>query len=57
MASTSKIVGLMALAFVLACSPPPADSTQPVAAADPLPSWNDCEAKQRILEFVVRRFR
>ena len=49
----SKIVGLMALALVLACSPP-GDSSQPATALDPLPSWNDGDVKQQILEFVAR---
>ena len=49
----SKIVGLMVLILALACSPP-GDSSQPSATSDPLPSWNDGDVKQQILEFVVR---
>jgi phosphoglycolate phosphatase-like HAD superfamily hydrolase len=49
----SKILGLIALTLVLACSPPASDS-QPAATSDPLPSWNDGDVKQQILEFVAR---
>jgi phosphoglycolate phosphatase-like HAD superfamily hydrolase len=37
----------------LGCSPSRHNS-QPAATSDPLPSWNDGDAKQRILEFVDR---
>jgi phosphoserine phosphatase len=43
----------MALTLLLACSPSGGDS-QSVAAAAPLPSWNDGDAKQQILDFVAR---
>ncbi|MEE9229541.1 MAG: HAD family hydrolase [Acidobacteriota bacterium] len=42
----------MALTLVLACNPQE-DGSQP-AASDPLPSWNDSEVKQQIVEFVAR---
>jgi phosphoglycolate phosphatase-like HAD superfamily hydrolase len=37
----------------LACGTP-GDGSQLTAASDPLPSWNDGDVKQRILEFVDR---
>jgi phosphoglycolate phosphatase-like HAD superfamily hydrolase len=51
--AASKIVCLTAMALVLGCSPP-GDNNQPAAASDPLPSWNDGDAKQQILAFVSR---
>jgi hypothetical protein len=61
MTIASKIMGLTALTILLACSPP-GDERQPAAASDPpeatpsdpLPSWNDGDAKQQILEFVAQ---
>jgi len=61
MTIASKIMGLTALTLLLACSPP-GDERQPAAASDPpeatpsdpLPSWNDGDAKQQILDFVGR---
>jgi hypothetical protein len=41
------------MSVVLCCSPPPDDS-RPAAASDPLPSWNDGDVKQQILDFVAR---
>jgi phosphoserine phosphatase len=49
----SKIMCLVSLTFLLACSQS-GDDYQPVAAADPLPSWNDGDSRQRILDFVAR---
>jgi phosphoglycolate phosphatase-like HAD superfamily hydrolase len=43
----------LALTVLLACSPSGTGS-QPVSAADPLPSWNDGEARQQVLDFVAR---
>ena len=48
-----KITGLVVLTLVLACSAP-GDAGRPAAASDPLPSWNDGQSKQQILDFVAR---
>jgi len=53
MVFANRMVGLMALTLMVACGAP-GDDRQPTAASDPLPSWNDGDAKQRILEFVDR---
>jgi phosphoglycolate phosphatase-like HAD superfamily hydrolase len=49
---------LIVTLFVLTgCAPTPqtaSESTVGAAAADPLPSWNDGEAKQSIVDFVAR---
>ena len=50
---TSTVAGILALTVLLACSPS-GNGSQPVAATDPLPSWNDGEVKQAILDFVTR---
>jgi len=44
---------VLAMIVVPACSPP-AEQSGASAALDPLPSWNDGEAKERIVEFVAR---
>jgi phosphoglycolate phosphatase-like HAD superfamily hydrolase len=48
-----RVLGLIALTAAIACGPA-GDNGHPAAAPDPLPSWNDGDAKQRILEFVDR---
>ena len=53
MKTLSKISGLVVLAVLLACSPSE-DVTQPAAAVDPLPSWNDGDARRAILDFVAQ---
>ena len=53
MKTARTIAGILALTILVACSPS-GDGSQPVAAADPLPSWNDGDAKQQILDFVAR---
>ena len=50
---SKTIATMLALTFLLACSPSGNDS-QTAAATDPLPSWNDGDAKQAILDFVAR---
>jgi hypothetical protein len=50
---SKTIAAMLALTFLLACSPSGNDS-QTAAATDPLPSWNDGDAKQAILDFVTR---
>jgi phosphoserine phosphatase len=49
----STIAGILALTVLLSCSPS-GNGSQPVTATDPLPSWNDGEVKQAILDFVAR---
>ena len=49
----STTVGILALTFLLACSPS-GNGSQPAAAADPLPSWNEGDARQQIIGFVAR---
>jgi len=49
----STTVVILALTFLLACSPS-GNGSQPAAAADPLPSWNDGNARQQIIGFVAR---
>jgi len=44
---------MLALTVLLACSPSGTGS-QTVAATDPLPSWNEGNSKQAILDFVAR---
>lgn len=44
---------ILALTVLLACSPSKSGD-QPIAASEPLPSWNDGEVKQSILDFVSR---
>jgi phosphoglycolate phosphatase-like HAD superfamily hydrolase len=44
---------ILVLTVLLACSPSKSGD-QPIAASDPLPSWNDGEVKQSILDFVSR---
>jgi phosphoglycolate phosphatase-like HAD superfamily hydrolase len=53
MKTARTIAGILALTVLLACSPSGTGS-QPVSATDPLPSWNDGDAKQSILGFVAR---
>ena len=54
MPTAIKILGWIALAVSLACSPP-SDSTPPNATpSDLLPSWNEGTSKQQILDFVAR---
>ncbi len=59
MSIAPKIFGLTCLTLVLACSPPgdsaPQSESAPLdeAWSNPLPSWNDGDAKQRILDFVA----
>jgi len=50
LSSLLALVGCLAI-VVVACAPPPSES--PVAL-DPLPSWNDGEARQAIVSFVQR---
>jgi hypothetical protein len=47
-----KIAGLFVLTFSAACGP--AGDGLPAAASDPMPSWNDGDARQSILDFVAR---
>lgn len=51
--TTSTIAGLLALTVLLACSPA-GEVSRPAAAKHPLPSWNDGDARQDILEFIAR---
>jgi hypothetical protein len=53
MRTASKIASLVVLTALLACSPSQ-DVGQPAAAVDPLPSWNDGNARRAILDFVAR---
>jgi len=50
---SKTIAAMLALTFLLACSPS-GNGSQTTAATDPLPSWNDGEVKQAILDFVAR---
>jgi len=50
---SKTIAAMLALTFLLACSPS-GNGSQTAAATDPLPSWNDGDAKQQILDFVAR---
>ena len=47
------LAGALALVFTVACAPQDID-TQPAASTDLLPSWNEGESKQAILDFVAR---
>src|SRR4030095_14311888 len=53
-------VSLLLLGYVLAsCNAPPGEtlrpaSTPPAGSTDPLPSWNEGEAKRALVEFVER---
>jgi phosphoserine phosphatase len=51
--SVQMIATVMLVAVLLACGPSRTDF-QPTAATDPLPSWNEGTAKQRIRDFVSR---
>ncbi len=59
MTIASKIAGSAALTLLVACSPPgdsaPQSESPPLddTWSNPLPSWNDGDAKQRILDFVA----
>ena len=53
MTFAGKIVGSIVLVLAVSCSPP-GDTHRPVVASEPLPSWNDGDARNRILEFVER---
>jgi phosphoglycolate phosphatase-like HAD superfamily hydrolase len=53
MKTARAIAGMLALTFLLACSPSGTGS-QTVAATDPLQSWSDGDAKQAIVDFVAR---
>lgn len=54
MPTAIKMLGWIALAVSVACSPQ-SDGTPPDAVpSDPLPSWNEGESKQQILDFVAR---
>jgi phosphoglycolate phosphatase-like HAD superfamily hydrolase len=53
MKTLSNISSLVVLAALLACSPSE-DVSQPAAAVDPLPSWNDGDSRRAILDFVAR---
>ena len=53
MPRVERTAGLLALVLVLACSPAGHDAL-PGTAPDPLPSWNEGESRQRILDFVAR---
>jgi phosphoglycolate phosphatase-like HAD superfamily hydrolase len=48
-----RAMSLLALILLVACGPGGQDGP-PGAAPDPLPSWNEGEARQRILDFVAR---
>jgi phosphoglycolate phosphatase-like HAD superfamily hydrolase len=48
-----KTVVLVALILTVACGRV-GDSSVPVTASDPLPSWNEGDAKEQILQFVER---
>ena len=50
---TGVLVVVTAMAAVLACSPS-VENRGPVTSTDALPSWNDGEARQQILDFVAR---
>jgi phosphoserine phosphatase len=50
---SKTIAAMLALTFLLACSPS-GNGSQTAAATDPLPAWNDGDAKQQILDFVAR---
>ena len=61
MKHVTSLLALLPLALLLGCGPqdrgsePVAASDEPVAAVqDPLPSWNDGQVKQQIVEFVAR---
>jgi phosphoserine phosphatase len=53
MKTARTMAGLVILGLLLGCSQP-ANVAQQTEVADPLPSWNDGEAKQAILDFVAR---
>jgi phosphoserine phosphatase len=53
MSIVRKFGVLIALVLIVACSPE-ADRGEPAASSEPLPSWNDGEVKQQILDFVAR---
>jgi phosphoglycolate phosphatase-like HAD superfamily hydrolase len=50
----SKKTGLFALTLLLGCSAPANDNRQTDVASDPMPSWNEGDTKQLIVDFVAR---
>lgn len=52
--SLCRMLGLMVVTLVLACSPPSDSTPADTTPSDPLPSWNDGASKQQILDFVAR---
>jgi phosphoglycolate phosphatase-like HAD superfamily hydrolase len=53
MRSATCLAAALALTLSLACAPAPTND-EPVAVADPLPSWNDGASRQSIIDFVIR---
>jgi len=53
MKTVTILSGVLALFFLAACGPSGTGS-QTVTATDPLPSWNEGDTKQAILDFVGR---
>ncbi len=51
---TEKIIAVVLLSIALLACGPSETGDQPAATTDPLPSWNDGNAKQAILDFVGR---
>ena len=51
---TEKIIAVVLSSIALLACGPSGTGDQPAAATDPLPSWNEGQAKQSILDFVDR---
>jgi phosphoglycolate phosphatase-like HAD superfamily hydrolase len=51
---TEKIIAVVLSSIALLACGPSGTGDQPAAATDPLPSWNEGQAKQSILDFVVQ---
>lgn len=54
MKHVTRLLALLPLALLLGCGPQDRDSEPVAAVRDPLPSWNDGQVKQQIVEFVAR---
>jgi hypothetical protein len=50
----AKTIAVVLASIVLLACGPPGIEDQPAATTEPLPSWNDGQAKQAILDFVTR---
>jgi hypothetical protein len=53
MKTAATIACLLMLSTLTACGPP-AEVELTESSSDPMPSWNDGESKQAILDFVAR---